>query len=55
MHRVGLPDGSYTLVPVEDDEGVAEELNYVAAEQDPDSSPADPQATLADEGKPRFH
>ena len=55
MHvRVGLPDGSYTLVPKEEDEGADGELHYVTAEQDPDQSSEEPQASCADEGKHRF-
>ena len=52
--RVGLRNGSYALVPVEDDAFAAEELSYVAAEQDPETNPADSQTACADEGKLRF-
>ena len=54
MHRVGLPDGSYTLVPAGDDAGADEELYHSVAEQDPDQDPEVSPADLASEGKPRF-
>ena len=48
---VELPDGSYALVPVGDEEGVDEELHHVVVNQDPDQSSGEPQADLAEEGK----
>jgi hypothetical protein len=33
--RVEVPDGSYTLVPTNEDEGVGD-VHYVIVEQDPD-------------------
>jgi hypothetical protein len=35
MCRVELPDGSYTLVPVGDEEGSIGELNQLEVNQDP--------------------
>jgi hypothetical protein len=34
--RVEDPDGSYTLVPVDANEGVGGDVHYVTVEQDPD-------------------
>ena len=54
MHtRVELPDGNYTLVPEDVDEGADEGLLYVGVEQDPDQSPEGSKTSFADEGKPR--
>jgi hypothetical protein len=48
MHlRVELPDGNYTLVSEEGDEGAVAEVNYVELDQDPEG----PAECLADEGK----
>jgi hypothetical protein len=52
--RVDLPDGRYTLVPEEGDEGADEELPYVDIAQDLDQSLKGPKANLASEGKPRI-
>jgi hypothetical protein len=41
---VEVPNGSYTLVPANEDEG-----------QDPDQSPEGCETACADEGKPRFN
>jgi hypothetical protein len=35
---VEIPDGSYTLVPAHEDEGVGGDVHYVTAMQDPDTS-----------------
>jgi hypothetical protein len=52
--RVEVPDGSYTLVPADKDEGADGDVHYVAVENDPDQSPEGPKASIANEGKPRF-
>jgi hypothetical protein len=52
--RVDLPDGRYTLVSEERDEGANGELQYVDVAQDLDQSPKGPKANLASEGKPRI-
>jgi hypothetical protein len=52
--RVDLPDGSYTLVPADEDKGGGGDVHYVAVEQDLDQSPEGPMASFANEGKPRF-
>jgi hypothetical protein len=51
---VDLPDGRYTLVSEERDEGANGELQYVDVAQDLDQSPKGPKANLASEGKPRI-
>jgi hypothetical protein len=51
--RVEVPDGSYTLVPADEDDG-AGDVHYVTVEQDLDQSPEGPNARFANEGKPRF-
>jgi hypothetical protein len=53
--RVEIPDGSYTLVPVDKDEGAGGDVHYVTVEQDPDQSPKVCVSACADEGKPRFN
>jgi hypothetical protein len=52
--RVGLPDGRYTLVREEGDEGASKELPYVDEAQGLDQGPEGPKANLANEGKPRI-
>jgi hypothetical protein len=49
-----VPDGSYTLVPADEDEGAGGDVHYVTVEQDLDQSPEGPKASFANEGKPRF-
>jgi hypothetical protein len=51
--RVEIPDGSYALVPADEDEG-AGDMHYVTVEQDPDPSPKGCVSACADEGKPQF-
>jgi hypothetical protein len=34
--RVEVPDGSYTLVPADEDEGAGGDVHYVTVEQDSD-------------------
>ena len=51
--RVELPDGSYALVPVGDEEGAGGELHHLEVNQEPDQATEDAQANLAEEGKPR--
>jgi hypothetical protein len=46
LHRIDLPDGSYTLVPEGGDEGVDGELQYVDVAQGLDQSPKGPRPTL---------
>jgi hypothetical protein len=53
--RVEVPDGSYTLVPANMNEGAGGDVHYVAIEQDPDQSPEDCLTVCASEGKPRFY
>jgi hypothetical protein len=50
--RVEIPDGSYTLVPTDEDEGAGGDVHYVTVEQDPDQSPEGCVSACADEGKP---
>jgi hypothetical protein len=52
--RVEVPDGSYTLVPADEDEGAGGDVHYVTVEQDPGQSPEVGVSVCADEGKPRF-
>jgi hypothetical protein len=52
--RVEVPNGSYTLVPVDVNEGAGGDVHYVAAEQDPDQSPEVCVTACANEGKPQF-
>jgi hypothetical protein len=54
MLRVEVPDGSYTLVPADEDEGAGGDVHYVTVEQDPDQSPEGGVSACADEGKPRL-
>jgi hypothetical protein len=53
--RVEVPDGSYTLVPADEDEGAGGDVHYVTVEQDLDQSPEVGVSACADEGKPRFN
>jgi hypothetical protein len=52
---VEVPDGSYTLVPADEDEGAGGDVHYVSVEQDPDQSLEGCVTAYADEGKPRFN
>jgi hypothetical protein len=52
--RVDLPDGRYTLVSEEGDEGADEELQHVFVAQGLDPCPEGPKANLASKGKPRI-
>jgi hypothetical protein len=53
--RVEVPNGSYTLVPVDEDEGAGGEVHYVTVEQDPYQSPKGCVTACADKGKPQFN
>jgi hypothetical protein len=53
--RVEVPDGSYTLVPEDGNEGAGGSVHYVTVEQDPSQSPEDCLTACANEGKPRFY
>jgi hypothetical protein len=53
--RVEVPDGSYTLVSEDVNEGAGGGVHYVAIEQDPGQSPEDCLTACASEGKPRFY
>jgi hypothetical protein len=52
---VEVPNGSYTLVPADEDEGAGGDVHYVTVEQDLDQSPEVCVSACADEGKPRFN
>jgi hypothetical protein len=52
--RAEVPDGSYTLVPEDVNEGAGGNVHYVATEHDPGESPEDCLIACASEGKPRF-
>jgi hypothetical protein len=52
---VEVPDGSYTLVPADEDEGAGKDVHYATVEQDPGESPEVCLTTYANEGKPRFN
>jgi hypothetical protein len=52
--RVEVPDGSYTLVPANEDEGAGQDVHYVTVEQDSGQSPEVGVSACADEGKPWF-
>jgi hypothetical protein len=52
--RVEVPDGSYTLVPEDVNDGSGGGVHYVTVEQDPGQSPEDFLTACANEGKPRF-
>jgi hypothetical protein len=49
--RVEVPDGSYTLVPVDVNEGAGGGVHYITREQDPGQSPEDCLTACANEGK----
>jgi hypothetical protein len=53
--RVEVPDGNYTLVSEDVNEGAGGGVHYVAIEQDPGQSPEDCLTACASEGKPRFY
>jgi hypothetical protein len=53
--RVEVSDGSYTLVPADEDKGTGGDMHYVTVEQDPDQSPEGCVSACADEGKPQFN
>jgi hypothetical protein len=53
--RVEVPDGSYTLVPEDANEGSGGGVHYVTVEQDPGQSPEDCLAACTNEGKARFY
>jgi hypothetical protein len=50
-----VPDGNYTLVSEDVNEGAGGGVHYVAIEQDPDQSSGDCLTACASEGKPRFY
>jgi hypothetical protein len=50
--RVEVPDGSYTLMSADEDEGAGGDVHFVIVEQDPDQSPEGCVTAGADEGKP---
>jgi hypothetical protein len=50
--RVEVPDGSYTLVPADEDEGAGRDVHYVTVEQDPDQSSEGCLSACADEASP---
>jgi hypothetical protein len=52
---VEVPDGSYTLVPADEDKRAGGDVHYVNVEQDPDQSSEGCGTACADEGKPRFN
>jgi hypothetical protein len=59
MHLVffgksGVTDGSYMLVPANEDEGAGGDVHYFTVEQDLGRSPEGPKASFANKGKPRF-
>jgi hypothetical protein len=51
---VEVPDGSYTLVPADEDEGAGGDVHYVTVEQDPNQSPEVCVSACVDEDKPRL-
>jgi hypothetical protein len=51
---VEVPDGSYTLVSADEDEGAGGDVHYVSVDQVLDQSPEGCLSACADEGKPRF-
>jgi hypothetical protein len=53
--HVEVPDGSYTLVPVDVNEGAGGDVHHVTVEQDPGQSPEDCLTACANEGKPWFY
>jgi hypothetical protein len=53
--RVEVPNGNYTLVSEDVNEGAGGDVHYIAIEQDPDQSPEDCLTACASEGKPQFY
>jgi hypothetical protein len=53
--RIEVLDGSYTLVPVDEDEEAGGDVHYMTVEQDPDQSPEVCVSACADEGKPQLN
>jgi hypothetical protein len=53
--RVEVPDGSYTLVSEDVNEGARGGVHYVTLEQDPGQSPEVCLTACANEGKPQFY
>jgi hypothetical protein len=51
---VEVPDGNYTLMSEDVNEGAGGGVHYVAIEQDPDRSPEDRLTACASDGKPQF-
>jgi hypothetical protein len=52
IHHVEVPNGSYTLVSADEDEGARGDVHYVTVERDLDQSPEGCVTACADEGKP---
>jgi hypothetical protein len=55
IFRVEVPDGSYKLVPADEDEGAGGDVHYVTVEKDAYQSPEGFLSAGADEGKPWFN
>jgi hypothetical protein len=53
--HIEVPDGSYTLMPVDVNEGAGGDVHYVTVVQDPGQSPEVCLTACANEGKPRFY
>jgi hypothetical protein len=53
--HVEVPDGTYTLVPADEDEEAGGDVHYVSVDQHPDQSPEVCVTACADEGKPQFN
>jgi hypothetical protein len=53
--RVEVPDGSYTLVPEDVNEGAGGCVHYVTVEQDPGQRLEECLTACANEGKPQFY
>jgi hypothetical protein len=53
--RVEVSDGSYTLVPADEEEGAGGDVHYVTVEQAPDQSSEGCVTACVDEGKPRLN
>jgi hypothetical protein len=52
--RVEVPDGSYTLMPADVNEGAGGDVHYVSIKQDLGQSPEVCLTTCVNKGKPRF-
>jgi hypothetical protein len=52
--RIEVPDGSYTLVSADEDEGAGGDVYYVSVDQDPDQSPEVCLTACTDKRKPQF-